>query len=606
METMGDLEPGSCGAPAAPAAATAAATAGTGPAPAAPATAGAAPSPDASSPSPAPAPADIVLVGTIFTGEDDRTCAQGAAIRDGRYVYVGDAASARAFAGPGTRVIEGGDGLFTPGLTDAHIHLSTAAASAAFEVDLTGVESVDGYAEALRAFKDANPGRRWYGGAGWDNAVFEAEGRVPDRALLDSVSADVPVVMRSYDCHSLLVNTAALRLAGIGTGYRSADVGGFVLDGAGEPTGLVREWAMHDIFRGLGLYSVDDYERAILAYQERLLSLGITSAYEPIMDDIDLVNQAYMHLDETGRLKLKVQAGFTVGPSRGGVAAVDRRAVQRDAYRGSHYKNDNIKIFIDGVVESRTAYLKEDYADEPGYRGVPNCSLDELTETLSEVRAKGFQVHMHVIGDAAIDQALTALERVRDAPCPGIWRPTLTHLQLAREDDARRMAALGVCAALNPIWFYKEPLYFSAQCIPYLGEERASYQDPGQLFWRSGITPTVATDAPVAVPDPLPEIETGTTRCAIGDDAEGTLFCPDERMTAGELLQAYTSNGAYQTLWEDECGSVEVGKVADVALFDRNILAIDPHRIREAACLITIADGAIAFERDGERDGGQV
>ena len=109
----------------------------------------------------------------------------------------------------------------------------------------------------------------------------------------------------------------------------------------------------------------------------------------------------------------------------------------------------------------------------------------------------------------------------------------------------------------------------------------------------------------MAVPDPLPEIETGTTRCAIGDDAEATLFCPDERMTAGELLQAYTSNGAYQTLWDDECGSVAPGKVADVALFDRNILAIDPHRIHEAACALTIADGNIVFERDGACGGEQ-
>lgn len=540
--------------------------------------------------------ADLVLIGTIFTGEDDRTCAQGAAIKDGRYIYVGTADGAMAFSGPATRIITSENGLFTPGLTDSHIHLSTAAASAMLEADLTGCDSVDGYVNALRVFKEQHPGRRWYGGAGWDNAVFEAKGRKPDRFLLDAVSADIPVVMRSYDCHSLLVNTAALRLSGIGKGYHSADVGGFVLDDSGEPTGLIREWAMHDVFRGLGLYSVEDYEQAILAYQEHLLSLGITSAYEPIMDDIDLVNQAYMHLDESGRLKLKVQAGFTVGPARGGVSSVDRRAIQRDAYHGSHYKNDNIKIFIDGVVESRTAFLKEDYADEPGYRGVPNCSLDALTETLAEVRARGFQVHMHVIGDAAIDEALTALERVSDTPCPGIWRPTLTHLQLAKKHDAERMAALGACAAINPIWFYKEPLYFNVQCIPYLGVERASYQDPGQLFWRDGITPTVATDAPVTIPDPMPEIEVGATRCAIGDVAEKTLFCPEERMTVGELLQAYTSNGAYQTLWEDECGTIAVGKRADVALFDKNILHINPHDIHKATCQLTIADGKVAYE----------
>ena len=541
--------------------------------------------------------ADIVLRGKVFTSKRRTLHAQAVAVKDGRFAYVGNAAGVQPFVGPDTRVIESGDGLFLPGFCDAHMHFSSAACQFAYEVDITSLKTVDEYIEAIRAYVAEHPGRTFYRGGGWDNAVFANEGKVPTREMLDAVCPDVPLLIGSYDGHSFWVNSACLRKAGIGRGFVSREAGSIVLDPqTKEPTGLVRDWAMNDVFKAIRPYSVDEFKAAIFTLQDDLIALGITNLYEPIMRDEENAQTALQQLDDEGRLKLKVSSGFYCKPESEGLQKIERCAKIRDACRGPHYRCNSIKFMLDGVVESGTAYLCDDYADKPGFRGVPNCRPDDYARMAACAKEHGFQVHVHAIGDAALSMALDGLEFAR-ARVPGDgWRPAITHLQVVNDADIDRMAALGAIACTDPTWHFKDPVCYESLEHAQLGE-RAEREYPLKKFWDRGVVVTTATDFPVSNPNPLEGLEVGTTRCAPGDIAETTMLDAEQRVPVRDMICAGTINGAYQTCLEDRVGSIEVGKEADFVLLDRDVTAIDPHAIHEARCLMTAIDGRIIFER---------
>lgn len=541
---------------------------------------------------------NIVLLGKVFTADAGHPYAGGVAVEGGRIAYVGDRAGARELVGEGAKVVDAGEGLILPGFVDGHMHYSQAAYKDMFQADLMSATTVAGYARIMSDFIAEHPHRSVYVGVGWDNAVFEREGARPDRSLLDAVCPDVPCAIRSYDAHSFLVNTAALEKAGIGNGYVSARVGEAVLDDDGNPTGLFREWAADDVVGAILHPTRDEFERALDALQGKLFSLGITQIYEPVIDDGDKVRPAYQALDLAGRLKLKVTSGFKCLPELYGADQVEQWALQRDVWegRGRHYAMGNVKFFMDGVVESRTGWLFDDYADEPGYRGEPNCTLGEFETQARAAAEAGLQIHIHAIGDAALDMALSGLEYARRFAVDADWRPTITHLQVVRPRDIERMARLGVIANTDPAWHMKEPAYFENLALPYLGAERADRQYPLKSLWDAGVTVSTGTDFPVTDPNPMLGIEAGVTRSMPGDASGRTALWPEEGVSVERMLASYTVNGAYQNRREATTGSIVVGKCADIAVLDRDITAIDPSAIHEAHCVLTLADGRVVHE----------
>ena len=300
--------------------------------------------------------ADTVLKGKVFTSNRAEFTAQAVAIKDGVFVYVGDEAGVSEYVGPDTKVIEAGDGMFMPGFCDAHMHFSSGAGQFAYEIDILGLETVDEYVDTIRKYVEEHPGREFYKGMGWDNAVFENEGKIQAKELLDAVCPDAPMLIGSYDGHSYWVNSKCLEKAGIGRGFVSQEAGTIVLDPeTQEPTGLVRDWAMNDVFKAIRSYTVEEFKSAILTLQEDLLAVGITNIYEPILRDEVNAQIALEELDIEGKLKLKVTSGFYCKPEHEGLDKIDRCAKVRDSYRGEHYQCNNIKFVLDGVIESFTA-----------------------------------------------------------------------------------------------------------------------------------------------------------------------------------------------------------------------------------------------------------
>lgn len=545
--------------------------------------------------------ADKVLRGKVFTANRQAPYAEAVAIKGDRFVYVGDAQGVQDYVGPDTEVIEGGDGIFLPGMCDSHMHFSSGAVEHNYMAPVYNGEKVADYQQILADFVKEHPGRDFYMGSGWDNAAFENEGIEPTKALWDEVCPDVPVLVQSYDGHSWLVNSACLKNAGIGKGYVTKEKGKIVLDPkTQEPTGLVREWAMNDVLKSVRTFTVEEIKEVVLKLQDQLISLGLTSLYEPILRFEENAQQALQELDIEGRLKLKVVSGFYCKPEKEGLDKIDRCAEIRDSYHGRHYRDNNIKFVLDGVVESGTCYLFDEFANNPGFHGNFNCTQDQFNAMVARAKEDGFQVHVHAIGDAAVDAALTGFEYALAHTPASDWRPTITHLQVMRDSDIDRMAKIHAIASTDPAWHYKDPECYESLEVAALGKERASREYPLERLWKKGIVVSTATDFPVTNPDPMESIEVGATRCEPGDHSEKTMLDAAERVPVEDMLYASTINGAYQNCWEHEIGSIEIGKCADVALMDKDITKIDPHDIHKATCKLTMIDGQVAYRKEGE------
>ena len=282
-----------------------------------------------------------------------------------------------------------------------------------------------------------------------------------------------------------------------------------------------------------------------------------------------------------------MHGGYQVFCDKNPVKDVEHAVELQKKYNGKNFSIDNIKILLDGVLESRTAYLLEPYSDSKNDYGLLRFDLETLTETIKKANELGITIHIHTIGDGAINVALNAMEKSKTNPS---HRAALTHLQIVSPSDIDRMAKLGVVAVANTFWFLKEPNYHKKLSIPYLGEKRAENQYPMKSFFDKKIIVTQATDYPVT-PDirPINGIQTAVIR-QIPNQPE-TLLNPSERVTVEQMIKAATFNGAYQFKCENILGNIMVGKKADMVVLDSDITACESEKISDAKVLRTMIDG---------------
>ena len=271
-------------------------------------------------------------------------------------------------------------------------------------------------------------------------------------------------------------------------------------------------------------------------------------------------------------------------------------AAQKEA-KGGDFEITSIKLLTDGVIEGHTAYMLEDYADTPGDRGEALFEQDALNEICLKANEAGLQVHSHCIGDAATQETVNAYQYVADKTGNTDMRNAITHLQVVDEADFQRMADLNVIAVTNAYWFGKEPGYFQELEMPFLGEDRANHEYPEKSFFDAGCVVTTASDYPVTIPSrPLDAIETGIYRILYDD--ESTLQNPDQRVTVDQMIMASTYNAAFQNFDEENTGSLEVGKRADIIVLDKNICKAKKLKINEAKILKTMKAGEVIYSAE--------
>ena len=557
--------------------------------------------------------ADMILVnGKIYTMNDEMPFVEALAVKDGTIMALGKRGQVQRHFEQGiTEVIDLHGKMVLPGFIDSHCHPPGTILREMFDIAISWRDCVDTIISKVTTFVEANPDIEAYYGGGWSIGVFDGlESTLgPKKERLDAISADKPIILRSYDGHSTWVNSRALEIAGIDADTPDPAGGVIVKDpDTGEPWGTLNGAAA-------GLlpaqeYTSDQVLAGVRGFQDYYHSFGHTGIFSAGM--IDLAFDAFKHLEDEGELNMWVMAS---GRVRGDNldAEVANLIELSNTYDGELFKVTNAKIFMDGVVEGVTAKLLEPYEEAAGmgddHYGIYYWpDLETLDDAFELINNAGFQVHVHSIGDRATREVLNAYEASLDN-YPGIHRNAITHLQLVHSDDIPRFAELGVIANVQAYWHLKEPWWWEYVDYPFLGD-RAEYEYPLQSLISTGAVVASSSDYPVTdPPNPLWAIEAGVTRNLnnadfyevdeIYDIDDPTwLLNANERASLEDMIKSFTINNAYALFLDDVTGSIEIGKYADLVILDQDLFSIDPLEIDGVQVRKTIFRGKVVYEAE--------
>jgi predicted amidohydrolase YtcJ len=531
--------------------------------------------------------ADLLIVGApVYTADPARPWADAVAVRAGRVAAVGPEREAAAVCGPATRVLRLHGGLVLPGFQDAHVHTAGGGLELA-QCDLHGVEP-EGYAAAVARYAADRPDVPFILGGGWVMDAFGTDG--PHLAALDAVVADRPVLLESTDGHSAWVNSRALELAGITRATPDPPRGRIERDAAGEPTGALHEAAMALVADLAPPPGQAAWEAAVERGQAHLHRLGITAWQDAAVGPEMLA--AYRAVAERGRLTGRALAALRWQVEAGEAQLADLAERRRAAGVG-RLRASAVKIFADGVFENRTAAMLAPYLDGDGRPGdnlgIGMLGPDELARAVTALDGEGFDVHVHAIGDRAVRDTLDAFQAAAAANGRRDARHQIAHLQFVHPDDRPRFRRLGVVANAQPFWSCLDG-YMRELTLPFLDPERAAWQYPWASLRRAGAVLAFGSDWTVSTANPLEEIEVAVRRVA-PDDRDAEPFLPAERLDLPAALDAFTIGSAYALRLEAQTGSVTPGKLADLAVLDRDPFDEAAGPIGDARVLATLVEG---------------
>jgi predicted amidohydrolase YtcJ len=532
----------------------------------------------------------ILKNGLVYTVDKNRTWAQAVAIAGDQIVFVGSNEGVESYIGPETVVIDLGGKMVLPGFVDAHAHPSHAM-DLVGNISLYSLDSLEKYEKAIAEFVESQPDAEFYRGSGWADTFFPNLG--PTKEILDAIIPDRPIAIVSYDGHSMWVNSVTLERAQITKDTPDPDGGRIERDPeTGQPSGTLRETAFKLIEGVIPDHSMEERKKALLAYQEMANRAGITMSHDAMLDAQAIA--AFNVLAEEGQLKMRFRGAITMEPEQDIRQQIETVVEERSTNTHPYFQTRAAKIFVDGVVEGRTAYLLEPYEHKPEFRGEPIWDPEILKDACVALDGENIQIHFHVIGDAAARITLDALEHAQIKNGRRDSRHLITHLQLVEPEDIERFKQLEVIGVPQPFWF-KIDDYYTELALPYLGKERAAKQYPMQSFIDAGVIMASASDFPVTIPfDPLIAIQIGLTRLDIAETTEEVLW-PEERASLEDLITSFTYNGAYANFLENETGSIEVGKQADIIVLDQNLFDIPANEIAKTRVLLTLVDGVEVF-----------
>jgi predicted amidohydrolase YtcJ len=534
--------------------------------------------------------ADLVVVGDVYTVDAARSWAKAIAVRGDRIVAVGSEADVRERVGGDPQVIAGACVL--PGFQDAHIHAAFAGRIRR-HVNLDDLHTLADYQERIAAHAAAHPDDAWIVGGGWYGPLFGEDG--PHRRDLDGIVADRPVYLMNTDTHAAWVNSRALELAGITASTADPWDGYYVRDADGAPTGCLQEGTAYTYWREhVPADSVEDWMASIRVAQEHLHALGITGWQDAWVEPTLL--RAYRSLADTGDLTARVVASLWWDRHRG-LEQIDDLVEQRAWGTGGNLDARTIKIMLDGCPESATGSMLAPYEGHYGEehdRGIQFVEEDALQEAVVRLDALGFQVHQHALGDRAVRSSIDAVEAARAANGWNDNRHHVAHLQLPDPADIPRLRPAGIVANIQPLWACPDPL-IETLTRPHVGE-RADHLYPIGDVVRSGAVVAMGSDWPVSSPNVFEEIQVAVTRQVVGDDADAPSLDATQRITLAEAIAGFTRGSAYVD-HDDDAGSIEEGKRADLVISDRNPFAGDVHEIAETTVTATIAAGRVVYER---------
>ena len=478
---------------------------------------------------------------------------------------------------PIDRRVDAGGRTLLPGLIDGHGHVM-ALGLAALQLDLVGTTSVADLQQRLRTFSSSRTSDAWIVGRGWNQELW-ADSRFPTAADLDAIVPDRPATLERIDGHALVVNSAALKAAGISAATKDPVGGKIERDASGNPTGLLVDAAMEMVTSKVPPPSEQTMAHALSKAQDILLATGITATTDmgTSVADWAAMNQA----GRTGRLNVRIIA-YSMG--LGPIPSVAPNGPSNWLF-GDRLRLGGVKLYTDGALGSRGAYLKQPYADKPGTRGLRFLTDAELQAQVEQVAAKGLQPAIHAIGDAADAQVIAAYEGLsRKYGKDRRWR--IEHFQIADPSDIRRLAPAGIIASMQPVHQTSDRLMAEKR----LGPNRLAGAYAWQSVIKSGARVAFGSDYPVESPNPFPGISAAVSR----QDADGLPqggWIPEERVSFEQALSGFTRDAAYAGFAEQKIGAIEPGKWADFIIVDRDISEADATAIARTQVLETWVAG---------------
>lgn len=536
----------------------------------------------------------IITGGKIFCGLR-QGFAEAVAIAGERIVATGAAADIAGLRGPATRIIDLAGRAAVPGLNDAHIHLLPFGLGMA-DVNLRAEAGVYSVAEILRRVgaeaRRRKPGE-WVQGRGYDHNEL-AERRHPTVEELDRVAPDNPVYIKRTCGHVAVINSAAMRAAGIGHNTPDPD-GGLIERHDNKLTGLIAERALRLIVDVLPKPSRAELGAAIERAGHHMLGLGFTSVMDAAVGMVAGMAEieAYEEAARTGALP--VRTWVCLYGNHDGIAEAAYAGGYRFGREVGHLRYGAMKVFGDGSAGGLTAAMSEPYlVGDPQNRGIFCYSDREMHEFLAHYHRRGYQLAIHAIGDAAIEQVLAGMERAASAEHPVHGRRhRIEHCGFLTDGQLARMAAVGIEPVPQPIFIYE----FGDLYIRNVGQVRSDASYPMRKWLDAGLHPAASSDAPVSTTDPFKNLFTMVTRRT----SRGTVLGADQRLSLEEALHAYSWCGAYTQFAEDRVGTLAPGQLADIAVLSADIFACPPEALETGfACDITLRGGEVAFDRHGQ------
>ncbi len=531
--------------------------------------------------------ADLALVnGKIWTMNDKEPEVEAVACLNGRIIAAGATKEVRKLIGARTRVIDLRGGRVVPGFNDAHVHFLDGGAGLA-SVQLRDARTPDEFRNRIRDFAARAPKGRWVLNGNWDHENWSPP-NLPTRQRIDTVTPDNPVFINRLDGHMALANSLALKLAGVTRETPDPPGGAIVRDERGDPTGVLKDAAMNYVYKVIPSPTEDEMAEAIRAAMRYAAENGVTSVQD--MSASPDVLGVYQSLLAKAELTVRISGHQPLGQwerlARAGVRA---------AFGGEKLKIGGLKGFADGSLGSTTALFFEPYLDDPKTSGLPSDEMipeSRMLDRLLGADRAGLQIALHAIGDKANKTILDLFAEVARRNGARDRRFRIEHAQHLRMEEIKRFAGQRVIASMQPYHAIDDGRWAENR----IGPERAKGTYAFRSLLDAGAVLAFGSDWFVAPMEPMMGIYAAVTRRTL-DGKRPQGWVPEQKITVAEAVRAYTLGSAYASFDETAKGSIEIGKLADLAVLSDDIFKINPVEIGKVKVVMTIFDGKLIYER---------
>ncbi|MCR5626640.1 MAG: amidohydrolase [Lachnospiraceae bacterium] len=537
--------------------------------------------------------ADLLVIGNVITMDEHKPYAQAVAVKGEKIMYVGAKEVAQKLCDENTKVYDYGTNSVYPGFLEAHCHPGGAGAKMSLIASLDPAASLEECVQTMKEYMEAHPEKTNYQGMG-----FEEHDVQPHKSMLDAICPDKIMICTDSGGHSMWLNSKAMETFGINR--EAVEKWGTAcvrVDENGDPTGYISEGPVFHV-RESNEITLEEYKEAFLCWQDYALSMGYTGVYNAGVEVSNIKEPPAIYaLEKEGKLRHYVFGGSLVGDNTDTPEEdMDRIAKEAEEHNSKHYKLIGAKVFCDGVIEGHTAWMIDEYIDQSGYHGVSRFDDHEKMVRLIKAAEKhNMNVHVHTIGDAAIKAWVDAIAEAEEATGNFDMRNALAHLQSVRPEEIRRMAEYNIMAVCGIMWVEKSHALYDMM-IKYVGQEKADKGFPVKDFQDQGAVVLSHSDFPVS-----PTFSAPWTIClgALGyqpSNGKKMLRHEDQCLSRLDTLKAITTNVAYSWHEENRMGSLEIGKLANMTVFDKDFLKDDLAEVENARCLATFVDGEQVYK----------